>query len=60
LIPPKFKTAEGTKKKSGPDLKRKDPPADDEEKDPEILDELKLLRATRKEIKKIRHEKKDK
>ena len=58
-IPPKFRSAEDTKKKPN-DLKRKTPPdSDDEkEKDPEILDKLKILQAVRKDLKKLRKEKK--
>ena len=46
------------KKKTGSDIKRKTPSNNGEEKNPEILEKLKVLRATRNELKRMRKKKK--
>ena len=58
-VPPKFRSNDDSKKRTGSDLKRKIPPNNGEEKNPEILEKLKVLRATRNELKRMRKEKKE-
>jgi hypothetical protein len=58
-VPPKFRSTDDTKKaKVGSDLKRKASPEGEEEKNPEVLEKLKVLRAARKDLKRIRKDNK--
>ena len=55
-IPRQFRTSGDESKTQSKGFKRKNPSVEGEEKDPEILEKLKVLQAARKDIKRLRKE----